>query len=350
MSGSYFPDLLGRMSPDRVQVFGAALTNISKPVADDLQESRVSILPLPPLTTHLQLPVIALRLAGLIRQNDIDVLHLHNFDAALVGVMSSRLGSTPITVVTRHHSDAHHLLAKRWHIRIDRAVASLAHGVIANSRSTRDVIVNAEGISPSKVRVIYNGIVPERFQSVSAADALRLRRDLGIADRFVVTVPARLYELKGHAYLIAALPQILQAVGPGFVVLFVGSGPEEAQLRDSVSRLGLDEHVRFLGHRPDMPHVLAGSDLMALPSLTEPFGIVVVEGMAAGKAVVATKVGGIPELVDHGRTGLLVPPRSSAALADSIIALVRDPDLRAAMGAEGAKRAGRFTIDRKSVV
>ncbi len=155
----------------------------------------------------------------------------------------------------------------------------------------------------------------------------------GAAAPVIVTV-ARFNAYKGHRYLVDAMARVLQRF-PAATFLLVGSGRTLAATRAQIARLGVGGSVRFVGETPDALDLIAGADLMVLPSLSEGIPLAALEAQALGTPIVASAVGGLPEVIEHGASGFLVPPRDPPALADAIIAALSDPSLRGAFGARG---------------
>jgi glycosyltransferase involved in cell wall biosynthesis len=174
-----------------------------------------------------------------------------------------------------------------------------------------------------------------------------LRASLGIpAEAKTIGVVARLIAYKGHRFFLQACQEIKRR-HPRATFLLIGDGPEAGSLAALSRQLGLQEAVRFLGTRSDIPQLLSLLDVVALPSLEEGFPNVVLEAMAAGKPVVATRVGGTPEAVIHRETGLLVPPKDPRALADAILEVLDDPQRANAMGQAGCERVRKaFDLSR----
>lgn len=212
---------------------------------------------------------------------------------------------------------------------------SVAH-FIANSAATREVLLaSGRRIGPEEVSVIHNAVD-------AAACARAEPADLGPRTGFRAGFVGRFEPEKGLVELAAAWPTVAGAL-PGAELVMAGEGAEEAALR---SALAAEPGVRWLGFRHDVPAVLKALDALVLPSRSEAFGMVAAEALAAGVPVVASRVGGIPEVVRDGVDGILVPPRDPAALAAALIALARDPVARRRMGESGAARiAMEFSID-----
>jgi glycosyltransferase involved in cell wall biosynthesis len=191
------------------------------------------------------------------------------------------------------------------------------------------------GVAPEKLCTIRNGILP-RPTGMSRGEA---RRALGLShDIPLVLTVARFTEQKGHHSLLQAIPSVL-ACCPRTCFLWVGQGPLESELRAEVSTRGLASRVRFLGHRDDVPSLMAAADLFVLPSAFEGLPLVLLEAMATGLPVIATRVSGTREAVDDGATGLLVQPGDDAGLAAAIVAALMRPDLTVRWAAAGKQSA-----------
>jgi L-malate glycosyltransferase len=219
-------------------------------------------------------------------------------------------------------------------IGLQRLAYSFAHRVVANSEAAA-ARLRREGVTARKILVIPNGIDLARFEPPL--------RDREI--RRLVTVAAFRPE-KAHDVLIAAAAEALTAV-PSLSLTLVGDGPTRPSVEGLVRRLGLGGRIRFLGHANDVAAVLRDHDAFVLPSRSEAFPNAVIEAMAMAMPVVATEAGGIPELVAHGRTGILVSPDRPDALARAIVDLVRRPGFAQAMGRRArADVVARFSLDR----
>lgn len=204
--------------------------------------------------------------------------------------------------------------------------------VIATSRAVADCVV---GAGP---RVVYPGVDVPNGRVGRMTPRIPGETALGTAGRLV--------PLKGIVYLIRALAVLHRDI-PGVRLEIAGSGPERPALEHEVQSHGLGDRVRFLGWRTDLGPLMETWDVYVQPSLGEPFGIAALEAMAVGLPVVATAAGGLPELVEDGRTGWLVPPRDSGALAERLRALLLNPDQRHIMGSAGRARAKQtFSLDR----
>lgn len=272
-----------------------------------------------------------------------DVVYANTMKAIMLAALSYPLHRRPVIWHLRDLLTAEHFSAS-----LRRCCALLPafaiRRVIANSQATADVYRQIGGKSP--VEVVYNGIDATPFDAVDVAAArARVVADAGLRDdRPLIGVFSRLARWKGQHVLVEALRSVpdLQAVIVGGALF--GEDAYEAQLRADIVAAGLEDRVRLLGFRRDVPALMKGVDFVAHTSTAaEPFGRVIVEGMVAGKPVVATRAGGAMELIRDGETGLLVPPGDAAALADALRQLLADP-ARAARLAERGEAEARETF------
>ncbi|MCZ7936757.1 glycosyltransferase family 4 protein [Agrobacterium salinitolerans] len=214
--------------------------------------------------------------------------------------------------------------------------------VAVNSEETGRAFIEAGG-EADKVRIVYNGFDPAKARIYEPGAAARLRAELGLGPQPLVGLFGRLSEWKGqHVFLdaIAAMEGVQAVIVGG--ALF-GQEAYEARIREQASRLGLEGRVRFLGFRPDVPELMAAMDVVAHTSIVaEPFGRVVVEAMMCGRPVVATRGGGVTEIIRDGETGLLVPPGNALALAAAIGRILSQPAL-----AERLARKGREDVSQR---
>ncbi len=276
----------------------------------------------------------AFRLRGLVA--GFDVVHFHTARAHALAPLCRRTGTR--LIVTRRMD---YVPAGGPYVRYlyNHAVDA----VIAISEGVRTALVRV-GVRPERIHVVPSGIDAERFVAPPAArDAVRAAWGIGDDQVLVVAVGA-LEARKGHAVLLEAARRLApSALGIRYVIC--GSGREGAAL--AALAASLDGAVRFAGFQDDVARCLAAADIVAMPSLQEGLGVAALEAMAAGRPVVASRVGGLAEAVVHEETGLLVPPADPGALAAALARLATDPGLRARLGAGGATRVrARFTAAR----
>ena len=284
------------------------------------------------------------RLARLLARERIGIVHAHGQDASIVAAAARSLSGF-VLVVTRHVMEEP---AATWRQRLRARLACAAFrradAVVAVSDAAARKLAEIARIPLEAVRVLPNGIDVTAFDGAGPELRAAARRELGLAPGDpLVLVPAVLRDGKGHDILLQAVPALLARV-PSVRVVMAGGGERERELRESARPLG--DAVRFLGPREDMRELLAACDVVALPSLTEALPTALMEAAAAGRPVVATRVGGVPEVVDDGRSGILVPARDPAALAHALAALLADPARARAYGEFARRRAReRFGIE-----
>jgi sugar transferase (PEP-CTERM/EpsH1 system associated) len=220
-----------------------------------------------------------------------------------------------------------------------KAARLVVQRYIAVSKDLEQWLIGTVGVPPGKVRQIYNGVDQNKFHPRSGARSDVAPPGFLADDSLVVGTVGRLAEVKNQASLLRAVHQVLQQhpeLDARLRVIIVGDGPMAASIRQAVIDLGLEPHVWLAGDRHDIPELLQSMDVFALPSLGEGISNTVLEATASGLPVIATDVGGNPELVQDGFNGLLVPVGDDAALADAITDLVIDADRRETMGANAA--------------
>ncbi len=285
------------------------------------------------------------RLARYVRERHIDVVQSYGFYANLFATPAARLARVP--VVLGSVRDVGDLLWTARQRRAQRLVCGLCDRVIVNAHAVARRCIEL-GYDPWRILVIPNGIDPRRFVALETG----WRERNGIPPQAtLVTVVARLatangVDFKGIRDFLAAA----RLVAPRFEharFLLVGDGSNRPALEALAHELGLGERAIFVGFRHDIPEILGHSSVLVQPSLTEAMSNSIQEAMAASLPVVATDVGGNPELVEDGRTGLLVPAADPAALARAIETLLGDPELRQSLGRAGRRRVvERYSLDR----
>ena len=293
-----------------------------------------------------------LRFVQDLRAKAVDVVHAYGFHANVFAVPAARLAGARAVVASIRDTGDHLSRAQR---RVQRLACRLADAVLVNAEAVKRWLV-AEGYAADRIAVIGNGVTLSRFAR-RRPDG-RVRRELGLpAAAPLVAVFCRLNPLKGIEYFLEAAALLkgrfpharFAVVGEGRVIEngVVRDGPYKAELEAYAARLGLADRVVFTGFRLDVPEMLSEVTVSVLPSLTEGLSNTVLESMAAGVPVVATTVGGIPEAVVDGESGLLVPPRDAAALARAIGTVLADPERAARLGGAARRRvAERFSDER----
>jgi len=283
-------------------------------------------------------PRVLPNLLALARSKQARILHVHGYASADFGRLAAwRLGAA--LILHEHFADpkmpAYQSLA-------DRALSGLTHRAIAVSQSTAEFLVRDRYVRRDKVRLIFNGAPLEEFQPRDPRQS-SLRKQLGLGDAPLVGTIGRLNTQKGHKYLLSAARQVLLR-RKDVLFLIVGDGDLETELRQTARDLGISEHVVFAGHRTDIPNILSALEVLCLPSIYEGTPLTLFEGMAAAKAIVSTAVDGCGEVLEDGKTALLVPARDPDALAGALLRVLEDPDLRKSLGAAAREASTRYDI------
>lgn len=276
-----------------------------------------------------------------LRRHPVDIVHTHNSEPFIDGGMGAKLAGVRGFVHTDH---ARAFPDRRRTMLLEHLASRLADRVIGVSEHTTENLARYEHIARHKLVTIPNGIDGAMFDR--RIDVTAKRRELGIPARGpLVGIGARLTEQKGVTFLLRAIAALRDRV-PDLSALIAGYGPLEADHRREAAELGIAERVHFLGARLDMPAILQVLDAFVLPSVWEGLPMVLLEAMAARRAIVATDVGGVSAAVSHNVNGLLVPPRDPAALANAIEQLVRDAPMRDRFGEAGRRIfEARFSAD-----
>jgi len=278
-------------------------------------------------------------LRRLLRSRRFDVVNTHSRRDTVLGAIAARLAGTPLIVRTRHLAKPiNSLYAYTW----------LAHRVIAVSRYVRGQLLDG-GARAEAIATIHSPVVLPQVSS-----GVCVRRELGLPDdALVIGCVAVMRADKGHRDLIDAFHRIA-ATFPNAHLVLVGEGqPLAGQLQAQAQALGLAPRVHFTGRRDDIGNVLMAFDVFALPTLREALGTVFIEAAAMGLPVVGTNVGGVPETMQAGVTGLLVPPADPEALAGALEGLLADPALRRRMGEAGReliRGQGQFSAERTAAL
>jgi glycosyltransferase involved in cell wall biosynthesis len=339
--------VLKGLDPERFQVFVAC--HGRGPMADEYRRYAAGLWRVP-LLNILDVRS-ALVLARLMRRLACDVVHSHLWTADVLAGLASTLAQVPVRIATVG-GEYFRAVEERGMRGARKALLSRAYRVayrpfdqvIAVSRRTAEDLAGREGlrVDPRKVTTILNGVDLDRIRTTPKITPA----DLGLpeAGPVLVTV-ASFVPMKGHRWLFEAMPRIL-ARFPGATLVLVGGGPGLEAARRRMPAPGAPA-VRILGPRPDAVAVLALADVVVLPSVAaEGVPIAILEALALGKPVVATRVGGVPEVIQDGANGILVPPEDPRALADAVSALLADPPRATALAASGrATVVARFSAD-----
>ncbi len=262
----------------------------------------------------------------LFRDRQFDVVHTHNTYPHLYASIAARLAGVPVVVNTRHGQRAGH----GWKSRLQfRWASHLVNRIITVSDDAADLCIRVDGITSKKVQRIWNGIDLSDFAFA------------GPIERPVAISVARLSAEKDFPTLLRAVPKIVSQI-PDFQLKIVGDGPERAGMEKLIEELGLGGCVQLLGERTDVPDLLREAGFFVSSSLTEGISLTLLEAMAVGLPIIATAVGGNPEIVVEGKTGHLVPSQNPIALAEAIVTICCQPSKWREMGKAGRERVAEY--------
>lgn len=324
-------NLAGAFDPQAVDLTICCL--FSAPFAGVAARAGINALAVP-MRSKADFGVIK-KLAGLIHSGEYDIVHTHGVRANLLGRLAARLTGKKKVITTVHsllERDYQGIVSRCANNLAERSTRSLTDHFIAVSQGLKDRLV-AGGVPANRVTVIHNGILLEGIKSSGAAGTA-IKEKLSIRDAALVGIVARLHAVKGHRYFIEAAQEVLQQ-RPQTRFLIVGDGPCRPFLEKFAGDMEINDKITFTGFVEDVYTLMAELDLLVISSLWEGFGLTAIEAMVLGVPVVATEVGGLPEVVRHGETGLLVPPANAAALAKRIIWMLDHPREAREMAAKG---------------
>lgn len=283
----------------------------------------------------------ARRLARLLREERVEVLHAHLVHAIHLGAKAAARAGVRVFVATIHDMQ---LMLEGWRLRAMRRAAGALDAAACVSEAARAQYVECLGAPRARTRVVPNGVDVSRFEG--PFDRGAARGSLGLApDDLVVAALGRLRPEKGYDTALRAMVEVTKAE-PRARLVIIGDGPERARLERLARRLGLGDRAAFAGQRDDVPRLLVAADCMVVPSRFEGFGLAAAEGMAAGLPVIASNVYALPELIEDGESGLLCPPDDPAALARAVLRVLRDRELARRLGDRARQRVrARFSLD-----
>lgn len=283
-----------------------------------------------------------LKLGILAKREKVDIIHTFFEKSDVMGWLTARLAGIPVWITSWRDLG---FKRKVVYKKIFKLAAKNCSRCVANCYAIRNEVIQKEKLSDDKVEVIYNGLDFSRY--LEPSDGNHIRSELGIEKNVpIVGMIADInFEIKGHQFFIEASKRVLKEV-PNVEFLLVGDGSLRQRFENLAEELGIRQKIHFLGKRGDIPVILSSLNVSVLCSTSEGFSNVILESMAAGKPVVATNVGGSPEMVIDGITGYLVLPSNSDALAEAIITLIQNPNKAMTMGVEGKKLVQeKFTVE-----
>jgi glycosyltransferase involved in cell wall biosynthesis len=301
-----------------------------KAVAQGLQVEPVAM-------SRARYPTAIMAFRNILARERPALLHVNSSRDSWIGGLAARLVSPRVKVVRSRHisTPLNRNLTTRW---LYRRLMDFV--IVTGGELTRRGLIERDGLEPDRVAAFPIGIDVDQFKPGRPDRDLRIELKLPPEHRLVGLI-SYLRSYKGHEYFIEAAARVLPRA-KDVTFLIVGEGPEEARLRNMVASMGLSPQVRILGFRDDLLNVFRSLDLFVIPSVEgDTIPQVLMQALAMGLPVVSTTVGSIPDVVQDGRTGFVVPPRNADALAERILALLDDPALRREMG-----RNGRALLER----
>jgi len=277
------------------------------------------------------------RFAALLKSEGVSLVHAHQYTPFFYAAASRLPWRTPPLVFTEHGRFFPDFPRPK-RIAANRVLLGRRDRVIGVGEAVRQALIHNEGIPSRRVDVIYNGIDLDAYDQ-RTDDSAEVRREIGVGpDDFVVIQVARLDYLKDHVTAVETHKRVV-AQRPDAKLVLVGEGPERPKIEEAIRSRGLEASVLLLGLRKDIPRLVRASDVFLLTSISEGIPLTLIEAMAARKPVVSTRVGGVGEVVEEGKTGLLAPSGDAQALAAQILILADDPDIRGQYGILGRRRA-----------
>ena len=287
------------------------------------------------------------RIYKILRKYKIDVIHSHGLLVNILSRVASYLARTPVSISTAHiplnlksGKQAQNVFEKLmvpYYLIMDNLTSLFNQKVIAVSHAVKRDLME-QGVDPKRIVIVQNGLDLTRERGNNQGTEGKLKR---AGNHPIVGTITRLSPQKDIPTFLKMAVLVIKDL-PKVQFLIVGDGEKRKELQDLAEKLGLGDHVRFLGYRKDVPDLLKTFNIFALSSLWEGLPIVILEAMAAEKPVVATTVDGVAEVVEHDKTGLLVEPQRPDLLAKSVIELIRNPNRAKGMGKRGRERLERY--------
>ncbi len=267
-----------------------------------------------------------MNLLGLVIRKRVSIIHAHEFLMNVYGTVLGVLSARP--VVTTLHGKFYYI--EKWRRRTALRLVSRFSQLVCVSEDLRFFVSKSLQIPSHRIKTIHNGV--DLDTSLRNKVGSNIKSELGIEDGCkVIGTIASLYPIKGHRYLLYAIPNIIQRY-PKVIFLFIGKGEEEEKLRNEAANIGVSSSVRFLGFRSDVLELLNSMNVFVLPSLSECLPLSVLEAMASCVPAVVTDVGGVREIIEDGETGYVVPSRDPTVLAEKILALLENEKKATSMG------------------
>ena len=289
-----------------------------------------------------QYPSAIQKLVRLFRRELFDIVQVHSFEASLVGLIAATIARVPVRIFSGHHSHEVPLYKNPKLLFVDSFLCRrLATDVLAPSENMKTIFIESQRVPPDRIRVIPHGLDLEEWLRASKADT-RIREEHGLTGKIVFGAVGRLFWVKGQDTLIRAFAEIAQE-RDDVVLLIVGEGPERESIEQRIKALALGNKVILMGQRTDIAAVMATFDALLHPSLAESFGLILVEAMALGKPVAATKFGIAPEVIRDGETGYFFDT-DVTSIRDTLRRILSERDRWTAIGDASRAAVQKFSV------
>lgn len=287
------------------------------------------------------IPSIISQLLDIIKKNGIDIIQTHLHHASIIGGIVRKLNKNHKTVITQHYT--REAADKYWTVALDKINAKAAGKIIAVSPAVKSDLI-AQGVKAGKITVVQNGIALDKFDRETEREN-PLLEDLIKQGKFIIGSVGNLHKRKDHATLIKAMEEVVKKFPDAHLVI-IGEGPERKNLEKLAADNNLKNNITLTGFQDSAPSLIKKFDLYVHSAKAEPFGIAVLEAMAAGKGVIATSTEGVVDIVEKNSTGFLVPPENPSVMADFIRRAIGMPEQMAKMGLNGRLRVEeKFRIE-----
>jgi glycosyltransferase involved in cell wall biosynthesis len=285
-------------------------------------------------------PFILVELMNIIKRENIHLLHLYQYACSDFGRLAGKIMHVPAIV---NINDLNYNYP--WYQGIADRLLKWSNGyVIAVSEAVKNSGAKVRALDPNKIFVIYNAILTDHLTRPNPIECRELKKHWGISQECqIVGTITRLHDVKGNDILLKSAKIVLQTL-PNTHFVIVGDGPLKEQLQKSAKKLGIDQNITFTGHKKNVADLLAIFDVKVIASHTEGFSLAMVEAMAMEKAVIATAVGGIKEILREGENGLLVPPKNPEALAEKILYLLQNEHERNRLGTNAFNESQKYNM------
>jgi glycosyltransferase involved in cell wall biosynthesis len=347
--------IVSRLDRRRFRSIICRFSSEPSPLVGELESAQIPVCTIPCKDgVH---PLVALRVAKAAWSTHASIVHCYNPRPMLYGGFAARAMGIGATIGTlsafacqvpdRSYGFLPQPLAtaSRRNVWRNRVAAASMRFIVSVSASLGQRFCGFNGVSPAKLRVIEYGVDLPGADTVPESQVRAIRDSLGFQrDDVVIGSIGRLVEQKDYSTELRAFAVAVRHA-PRLKLAIAGDGPLRAQLEQLARVLGVESRVRFLGHRHDVPELLRSVDVFALASTFEPFGVVLLEALAAGRPIVATAVNDVAEIVRDGRSGVLVPASDASTMAAVFVKLAHDHECRARLGAQARVEAERFRLD-----